>query len=49
MVTLGIIAGALALAVGIGYHSGKNNTGDPAGPTSNNPFSQWDDNQPYNP
>lgn len=49
MGTLLVILGAVAASVGIGYHSGKNNTGDPAGEISNNPFSQWEDRQPYNP
>ncbi|MBP5698132.1 MAG: hypothetical protein J6W96_01215 [Alphaproteobacteria bacterium] len=49
MFTIGVIIGALAASVGIGYYSGKHNTGDPAGDTRNNPFGNWEDSQPYNP
>ncbi|MBO4294278.1 MAG: hypothetical protein J5896_02405 [Alphaproteobacteria bacterium] len=44
-----LIGGAAALCVVIGVRSGSKNTGDPAGPISNNPVSEWNDNQPYNP
>lgn len=49
MITIAIIGGLLATAAGIGYQSGKKNTGDPAGPISNNPVSEWNDGQPYSP
>jgi len=49
MITVAIIGGLLATAVGIGYKSGKNNKNGPAGEISNNPVSQWNDRQPYNP
>lgn len=49
MFTLLFIIGAGAACVGIGAYSGSKNTGDPAGPISNNPVSEWNDNQPYNP
>lgn len=49
MFTALFIGGALALCVGIGVYSGSKNKNGPAGPTSNNPVSEWNDRQPYNP
>ena len=49
MFTALFIGAASALCIAIGVHSGSKNTNGPAGPISNNPVSEWNDNQPYTP
>ncbi len=48
LTTLFVLAGAAASSIGIAYVSGKK--GDHSdGKVANNPYSEWDFNQPYNP
>lgn len=49
MMTALVIGGASLLALGIGYLSGRDNQDNDSAETSNNPYSRWEENQPYNP